>query len=288
MKPNENKSLAQKIGSIALGLILIALAIWLYTWSKSQRDGASETLTDILGSYRDLSDGGNSAVEDYPFAYLQGNVETQEELFDELFGLRVQGLFFRRTVLQLVRVVDERTEGGRNIVSYEWSGGGEFPLISLRLQPVSVNLEGFTVSSQLLDWLTEGETIRCDDERFTQSQKFNEERLICRADGEFSNKGDDESYEEGDIRVSFSYLPLGPVSLIGKLAEGTLYAIEDVNETYLYLFEPGFKTPEELVDTMQTSTNNNMRISIWFSLGVFLLGLFLCLAPFNLYSRLFR
>ena len=172
-------------------------------------------------------------------------------------------------------------EGGPKIVSYEWSLGGEHPLSHAVQTPSLLKVAGVAVSSQMLDWPIEGEVIRCGDERIGAIPEYKGQTLKCRSDGEFTNREEGKTYEEGDIRVSFTYYPLDEISLIGRLSDGVLYPVEDQSEKFLYLFESGKKSVEQLVESARARANKSDNIGWWYSFAIFLLGLFFFTALFR-------
>ncbi|MCB0328994.1 MAG: hypothetical protein KDD70_05010 [Bdellovibrionales bacterium] len=280
MVHDEKHTTAQRVGAIVLGLLIMAAAVCGYLWTEAQRSGATTTLNEILSAYEDKSR--ESPSQDHPFAYVHGRAESEEDLVDQLFDIKVRGVFFERTVKRLTKQVTKPgVEGGRTIVTYDWVKGGEPPFTYLRIYPDSLRVAGSTVSSQLLDWRLEGEAIPCDDTRIKAVPAYRTQPLLCLSNGEFSNRAEEEAPEEGDIRITFSYLPLGEISILGKLSDGILYPIEDANETYLYLIEAGKRSPEELVRTAQSRIVTQQNTGRWICLGIFLLGLFFFTSPFR-------
>ncbi|MEM7704975.1 MAG: TMEM43 family protein [Pseudomonadota bacterium] len=269
----------QKVAAMIYGLVFMSVAVWGFLWSERQRTGATTTLDEILESYIDRSAIGSSTAKEYPYVYVRGKAESEELLVDDLFGLKLRALFLERRMERLERKVS-RSEGSRT-VSYEWVSFAEPPLTTYYTTPDPLEVSGVVLSRQLLDWRFEGERIRCDDERISNIPPFRGKALFCQSDGRLANWPEAESASEGDVRIAINYLPLGDVSALGRFSDGVLYPIEDKNQAYLYLIEPGTRTPEALVATARARVKKGGNIGRWSSIGVFLVGLFFFSGPFR-------
>lgn len=281
MHQDERQTKSQMILSILIGVILIAAAASFYLSHHRARGSSDETLSEILYSYRTVDRADQIAPRGEPpdYVYIQGQVSSDDELIDEDFGIRLTGLYLERRVQELVREMVRRPEG-RPLVELHWRERTSLPMTSYRRQPEPVTLLGHRVSGRLIDYLEGGSAIACDDTRITRTPSYDGRELICRPDGTFYSKPEGAAEDVGDIRVTFSYMPLGVVSMIARREGSDLTLIADKDGTYLNLISAGEYRPEELVAKAQGENADRSSSVAWFSLAVSCLGLFLVIAPF--------
>ncbi len=206
---------------------------------------------------RDLDQGRNSVVSldspqvdpanDGKLVHTSGEMEVDEPVADQTFGVSAEAVELRRTVEMFQWHEEKETEtvrrNGEKVkkTTYEyhkdWSADvidsghfedreghrnpGQMPYDSKRYRPGEVRLGGFVLGAELIDRIDQVDPYPLEESVMESIPADHQSSATLRDDTIFLD-GSPRAPEIGDVRVEYSWIQPGPVSVVAGQTDSTL------------------------------------------------------------------
>ena len=241
--------LGKALTGIVVGIILIIVGIALLFWNEGRAVKTYNTLKEGQGLVVDIASDAVDAANDGKLVHLSADVVTDETLVDEDFGVSANAIRLRRDVEMYQWKQTEKSEtrkklgGGEETVTIytytkAWSGmlqdtanfhepaghenPSEFPYDSMTLDAAQVVVGAFYLSPHLISQLSD----------FKQLPVREAPEGAEWPEGASTDKGgiylgDNPAQSQvGDVRIKFSVIEPGPVSLVAAQNGDTFAAYQ--------------------------------------------------------------
>ncbi len=264
------------IKGVLVGLLLIAIAIILLFWNEGRSVKRYKTLKEGQGRVVSVKADPVSVDNEGKLVHVTGRADTGDMLTDPVFGISEKALKFIRNVrmYQWQETARKKTKkklggGKKTITTYTytkvWSdklihsdnfkhpdghqNPTAMPYNSIMLFADKVSLGAFTLPRSMVDRIggEEGLPVGSADLSLPDG------RLARANNGEYYVGVDSASPEIGDVRVSFSLVPPGDVSVIAKQVGNTFEPYETDAGGNIDLLETGIHSAQSMFKTARNS-----------------------------------
>lgn len=300
-----HRSWFQRIGDsikgILVGLVLVLGSGGLLFWNEGRAAKTAAALTEGAGVVRSVSNTTVDAANEGKLVHVAGDTSASNQVSDPQLGFAQKGLKLVRKVEMYQWKENKTTEtrqklgGGEERVtrySYvkEWSdrridsgrfrqsGGHQnpsWPSAGARSFAVDdAKLGAFRLDGNIIGRLGDGERVDVPDSVSAKAQEVYGDRARVR-NGTIYVGADPSSPQVGDIRVTYTLLPLQAVSVVAKQTSSGFSPYVASNGRQVLLATTGTKDAAAM---FQSAQDANTMLT-W---GLRLLGIFLMLAGFSL------
>lgn len=283
------------LSGIVIGLILIAVGVWLLFTNEGRAVRRSKSLAEGGGAVVSVAADRVDPAHEGDLVHVSGMAETEEILQDPAFGVAVFGLHLERRVemYQWREKRDRKTEkkmGGstetRTTYSYErvWSdelidsGGfkkseghtnpGSFPVAPREVSASRVTLGAWRLPPSMIGRLRSFEPVEVPARDALPEEVRDRSHL---RDDLIYVGSDPSSPEVGDLRIRFAYVPPGPVSLVAQQVGDSFSPYPTSAGDTIELVRSGVASAE----AMFVAAERSNRILTWLLRGAGFLLLFL-------------
>ena len=273
-----------------IGILLIPASVCLHAWNEYRTIHRTRGLNEALEIVESIPD--PSQIEtgwNGKLVHLTGDAVAEESLRDPVFGVEQIGITLRRSVQMYQWDEDSDTEDGQTTYRYKrvWRDG--------RIDSSQFHQAGHeNPQPRFPAWQTTAATVMVGNYQLNdalKSQKDDEGKVLVdfeaikqtvdEADADkltayetglyFSPSGQDVAEPSiGDLKIRFSLVPNGPVSLMAGLNGNTFASYRTSNGEPIERLYPGTMTAEQVVEKLRLENT----ILAW---GLRALGLILCL-----------
>ena len=262
------------IKGVLLGIIMIIVAIGLLWWNEGRAVRTAKGLKEGAAALVPVSADEVNPKNEGKLVYLTGKANTDEVLEDTEFGVSVNALRLKREVemFQWVEKTEERKEkklGGseETITTYnyvkEWT---DYPVNSneFKIQEEHVNPPGFPIESYEktaqnvnIEAYQLNENLVSSISGFKVYNDFSKlpENAEKQGDIVFVGKGEYSSPQIGDVRISFSYVPVKDVSLIAKQSGNSFSPYRTSTGSSIALIESGIVSADDMFASAHAENN---------------------------------
>ena len=291
------------VGSI-VGLLLFIVAIPLLFWNEGRAVTTYRSLKEAQGVVISVSPEAVVAANEDKLVYTTGDAAASGPVEDDALGLSTEALLLSRKaeMYQWVEHKDSKTEkklggGEETVTTYryekEWSddavhssdfkhpeGHGnpdQWPIESDDFAAPGIHVGAFELDDVLVNELNDFENLEVTASQLSESTrgKFKE------SNGGLYLGGNPASPQVGDIRITFSIVKPGPVSIVARQAGSTLTSYQTKAGDAVALLESGTQTSAQMFKSAQ-DTN---KVITWLirAGGFFLMfiGLSMLLKPLS-------
>lgn len=299
--------LMQSLVGILVGLALVGATIWGVFWNEGRAIGTARALNEGAAAAVSVPAARVDPANEGRLVHLTGDLRAGAPLADEEFQVRTQAIRLERRVEMYQWKEEQKTESRSNTggsqtrtttYSYEqvWSDRAIDSSRFRQRDSHSNPRMPITGRTQLAPNATLG-AFRADDRVIGLFGKSAERRFALTSDAlqpfaaRFGNRtrlsdgsvyvGDDPSNPRiGDIRISYSILAEGPVSVVGRQIGNGLTAYVAGNGREVFLGETGTKSSAEMFTHAQEANSTITWILRAVALLVMWIGWFLVFRPF--------
>jgi hypothetical protein len=293
--------LMNSIKSVLFGIVMFLGSFVLLWWNEGNSIRTATGLTEGASVVVRVSPDQVISENEGKLVHMSGDVKTDEFLDDTEFNIHVNALKLSRSVemYQWKEAKEEKEEkktgGGTETTttytySMGWSGGrinsDEFKETSGHENPdlpisESVQIVGkatigaFTLNESLLSSVDDHTPLESPNLKGTQF-----ENAPVTSEGIFIGSGSPATPQVGDVRVSFSIVKPGPISIIAKQHADTFEDWVTGTGTTISLLDHGIVTPEKMFEEAQAA--NTIMTWILRAVGfiVMFIGLSMVFKPF--------
>ena len=264
--------IGKSIGGIFFGLILLVVGVVLLFWNEGRAVQTYKSLKEGQGIVVHVEAGEVDPANDGKLVHLNGDAVTDGVLLDEDFGVAADALRMRRDVemYQWEEKQESKTEkklgGGEETVttynySKAWSSGlidssafqqadghhnpPEMPYESLSWDAEGVTVGAFALSSDLLSRL--GGFADLPVREVPEGATWPEDAQP--AQGRIYLGANPSSPQIGDVRIAYSVVEQGPVSIVAEQRGDTFVEYRAKAGDSIAMIEPGTRTAQEMFES---------------------------------------
>jgi Transmembrane protein 43 len=267
------------IKSVLIGLALFIVAFPVLFWNEGRAVQTAKSLEEGAGAVVSVKPDQVDAAHEGKLVHLTGPVSTEGTLADPDLGVEAEGVKLVRQVEMFQWKENERSEkrkklgGGEETVttytyektwsddaidsaSFQESDGhqnpGSFPIEANTVVADPVNVGAFTLSSEQVDQLTDGQPLPVTEEMLQAApEPMNAELKV--SDGRFYMGENPGSPQVGDVRISFSLVNPSTVSLVGVQTGETFAPYQAKAGDTILMVEEGNHTSAEMFESAQSA-----------------------------------
>lgn len=231
------------VGGVVFGLILFLGAFVLLSWNEGRTIAREKTLKTGASDVVSLTEAVPDAANEGRLVHVSAEATADAPLEDSIFGITEEALRLRRSVEMFQWKEDQKSETKQNLGGSEetvttysysktWSptlidsssfqkpdghqNPGEFPVDSVTLDADPVTLGGFVLPTSLVDQINNFATRPVTRDEAAQASARHDEEMSVTTAGALFIGADPGNPAIGDVRVTFSAAPAGPVSVIAR------------------------------------------------------------------------
>jgi hypothetical protein len=275
--------IGNSIVGVLVGIVLIPLAVW-FLWGNEGRAVKTE---------RSLTEGSKLAVSvpstavtpanEGKLVHTTGTLVIADQLTDPDFAITASGVRLTRSAEMYQWVESSSSEtrkklggGEETVTTYtyakEWKSGRvdsssfqeaaghenpEMTVEGTEVKAPSGTLGAYTVGENVLDQLDDATAVPIrDDQKAAIEEAAGREVTIANNQINFGNPG---TPAVGDVRVSYTVVPAGPISIVGAQAGNTFASFQTKAGDALLLVARGTQTAQAMFKTAQ----DNNRVLTW-------------------------
>lgn len=269
--------IGESIKGILFGIVLIVLSCMLLFWNEGRAVQTTKSLNEGAGLVVDVSPGSVDPANEGRLIHVTGDIKAGVKPNDAEFGVSPDGLRLERTVemYQWVQHTKEETKknlGGseETVTTYsytqEWSESpinsrnfkvpdGHFnPAMryqSAQFKAGNITLGAFHPNDKVVAMLPASEQVRVDA-AMAEALRPRVSGPVQAVDGRFYLGADPSAPRIGDTRVSYTVVPAGAVSIIGRQSGSDFADYQTKAGDQLLIVKPGTKSAAEMFSDAQT------------------------------------
>ncbi|MCA9217230.1 MAG: TMEM43 family protein [Planctomycetales bacterium] len=288
------RRMKNSFAGILIGMILIPGSVALHAWNEYRTIHRTKGLAEAESVMQPIAD--PSVVDDslnQKLVYCSGHAETQETLEDTEFGVQQNAVRLRRVVEMYQWDRERRSGDGNSSQRYKYSEGWhsgridssdfesryENPQLMFDDKEYlarEVNVGAYMLSDNLKRDMNAWQPI-LPDATFAQQNAASGGSFIVAHDMIYWGRQtpNPDSPQIGDIRIAFSYVPSGEVSLAAKLNGSSFAQYKTSNGEGIERLYMGRLTHDEVIAHLKTENT----VLAW---GLRALGLGMCVSGFSL------
>mgnify|MGYP003663118733 CR=1 FL=1 len=273
-----------------IGIFLIPASVCLHAWNEYRTIHRTRGLQEAAEIVQSIPD--PERVEskwDGTLVHLTGTAATDETLRDPIFGVEANGIKLHRNIEMYQWDEDSDTDDGRTSYSYRkvWRegridssqfehSGHENPQLHFdqwQQTAGTVMVGKYRISDALIQQKNDDQSVRIDVEAIKQNiDESDAAKLSAYETGlYYSQSGQSASDPSiGDLKIRFSLVPNGPVSLMAGLSGNTFNAFHTSNGEPIERLYPGTLSAQQVIEKLKFENT----LMAW---GLRALGLILCL-----------
>lgn len=279
-------ALAKSFKNVIGGAGMLFLAFPLMFWNECNSVQTARSLDEGLGAVVSVSADSIEAANEGALVHVSGNAQTPDTLSDSDFRVSVQALLLDRDVemYQWEESSSTKTEGSKKTTTYSYRTAWADDLVdSSRFEerqghgnPSSMTFEdrayvaqtvtvgAFTLSEDQLQDLSTTEVYTPDNSPHTVKDGYL-----------YINSAEPGSPEVGDVRVQFTVLEPGPLSVVAQQSSATFSPYQTAAGKPLSMIKTGTHSAESMFADAQSA-----NVVVTWGLRVF--GFFLVFLGMNL------
>lgn len=289
--------LKQSVGGMAFGFMLICSMVVVLFWNEGRAVQTARSLAEGAGLVHSVTSRAVDATNEGALVHVSGAVTTPNAVSDPKFGVSASGLSLNRKVEMYQWVEKSKTEkkvelGGSETqvttFSYERQWSDRYQDSQTFNEPAEhqnpqfqYERDLFNVTSAKLDAWTLGESVitriagqkplavAAEEQARIQSVVGNSNRVQI-VDGGIYLGYSPSNPRIGDYRISYQYVPLGTISVIGKQSGDGITPFQTVSGDELLMVESGNVPAQEMFKSA-ASANSTMAWVLRFAGILFLI-----------------
>lgn len=256
-------ALMESIKGVVVGAGLIFIAPLLLFFNECNSVETAKSLDEGAGLVVSVASDTVDAGNEGRLVHTTGQAATAETLSDADFGISVNAIKLSRSVQMYQWEEDKKTktEGSKKTTTYDYRKGWQDDLIrsssfeeptghsnpssmpyeDKALQAQTVTLGAFTLSAEQIGDLSASETYTPETSSYTIQ------------DGYLYLSGSPSSPQVGDVRVRYSVLRPGPVSLVAKQSGSTFSSYQTKAGKSLNMIQSGTASAEDMFAAAQSA-----------------------------------
>lgn len=280
----------KKSGGIGAGFLLLLVGIGLLWYNEGRTVKTQSAINEARKNYIQVKSDKVDDKNEGKLVATKGELDISEssDLVDSVFGITVKGVKLVRTVeVYQWKESCEEEDGNKKNCTYEkvWSSdlidsasfkevGHDNPTSKLYEDSVwvasNVRMGAYTLPNELVNQLS------CDKNKSNQDleKEYNKSVESLKVDGNYITNISDNIPQIGNVRISFSYLDGGNVSVLAVQTGNTFEAYTAKSGKDVYKIYKGNYTGAQILEKMVKS-NNTWK---WM---LRLLGVILIIGGFN-------
>lgn len=270
--------LGESIKSVLVGLVLFVVAFPVLFWNEGRAVQTARSLEEGAGAVVSVPADAVDPAREGKLIHVSGPVSTEGELTDPELGVQAQGVKLIRRVEMYQWKEEEKSEkkkklggGEETVTTYtyqkDWSNDpidsssfqetdghenpGSFPIQANTVVADPVHAGAFTLSSEQLDQLSDGQPLGVTDAMLEAVPEPLGPQLKV-SDGRFYLGENPATPQVGDVRISFEVVNPATVSLIGVQTGETFAPYQAKAGDAILLVEEGTHTAEAMFKDAQS------------------------------------
>lgn len=271
-------------GGVIIGLILIPLSIWALSWNEGRAVQTERSLKEGAGLVATVPNTAVSPANEGKLIHTTGPLVIADPLTDPEFGITAAGVRLVRTAEMYQWVENSKSEtrnklggGTETVTTYtyarEWKpervdssgfkeSGHDNPDMTVQgatIAAPSGTLGAYTVGENVLSRLSDAQPVPITTEQQADIQQaVGSSREISVSNNQI-HFGDPAAPAIGDMRVSYTVVPAGPISVVGAQQGNTFGSFQAKAGDQILLVARGEQTSAAMFKTAQ----DNNRMLTW-------------------------
>lgn len=299
--------IGSSIGGVVIGLLLILLGIVLLFWNEGRAVQTARSLAEGKGIVVSVSSGAVDAANEGKLIHTSGGIATDETLADTGFGIEARGVRLERKaeMYQWVEKSETKTEtkvggGEESVTTYSYSrewvdrpvnsdsfkqpDGHRNPQMTYQGQDFQIArgaLGAFTLDKPVLDRISGEEALPVAADRIDaiKAAAGATAKPLSVVDGRIFMGFNPSSPMVGDQRVSYTLVPLGDISVVGRQAGGGFAAYQTQAGDALLMVNRGIVPAEQMFADAESANTVLTWILRVVGLVVLMIAFALIMAP---------
>lgn len=302
--------LGDSIKGVLFGLLLIAGSSYLLFWNEGRAVTTANALNEGAGIVVSVPNTKVDPANAGKLVHVSGATSANSAIADPDFGIEARGLRLQRKVEMYQWKEERRSEkrqklgGGeetvtRYIYSREWSdrpvnssnfrnpsghSNPSMPSVASRaFTPADARLGAFSIDERIISRLGAGETFEAPQSVAARARQRLGDRAQVIQGGIYAGN-DPASPRVGDVRVTYTLLPLQEISAIARQTDSNLTPYVTSNKREILLAERGVQDPSIMFKHAQDQ--NSLITWLLRGVGVMLMfaGFSLVMAPISTFA----
>lgn len=283
-----NQSWFSRIGGaftgVIVGLVLVVVGVWALWWNEGRAVNTERSLTEGSKLVVSVPAATVSPANEGKLIHTTGPLVIAEPLTDPDFAITAPGVRLTRNaeMYQWVEKKEEETRnklgGGTETVttytySKEWKAGREdssgfqeaghdnpeMTVEGTEIKAPSGTLGGFTVGENVMDQLGDAQAVPITDAQLEDIQQAVGSGRQVSVSSNHINFGNPATPQVGDMRISYTVVPAGPISVIGAQTGNTFAPYQTKAHDALLMVQRGAVAAAAMFKTAQ----DNNRVMTW-------------------------
>jgi len=283
-----NQSWFSRIGGaftgVIIGLVLVVVGVWALWWNEGRAVNTERSLTEGSKLVLSVPAATVSPANEGKLIHTSGQLVIAEPLTDPDFAITAPGVRLTRTaeMYQWVEKSESETRnklgGGTETVttytySKEWKSGREdsssfqeaghdnpeMTVEGTEIKAPSGTLGGFTVGENVMDQLDDAQAVPITDAQLEDIQQAVGSGREVSVSANHINFGDPAKPNVGDMRISYTVVPAGPISVVGAQAGNSFAPYQTKAHDALLMVQRGTVAAAAMFKTAQ----DNNRVMTW-------------------------